>query len=133
MLLSSSKDMCNIHKQDWTIRTACTSGQLSCTRPPRGLTLSRKQDWHGLLGWGLFIQDHAATPSFTVGLLTHVTGHMLRAVANSTDVTVGVPTAEAMQREDPAERLKKLQELKEGGLITGEEFAEKKAEILQSV
>lgn len=76
VLLRTSKPMCNVHKQDWVIRDACVKGLLKCVRPTRGLTLGRKQDWHGLLGWGLVIQDHASTPSFTVGYAKYQHGTM---------------------------------------------------------
>jgi hypothetical protein len=71
-LLDHSSEWCNVHKQDWVIRWACIqpgSARLRCHRPPRGRYVSMKTDWgRGALGWGIFIQDHAAVPSFTVAV-----------------------------------------------------------------
>jgi len=72
VLLATSKEWCNDHKQDWVIRGACIRAKrtmLNCTRPPRGLFVQgAKLDWRGILGWGLFVQDHHAIPSFTITL-----------------------------------------------------------------
>ena len=69
-LLRQSTDWCNKHKQDWVLRSACSkrtaAPRLTCLRPPRGLYVSMQLNWRGVLGWGLFAQDHAAIPSYTV-------------------------------------------------------------------
>ena len=71
-LLRQSSDWCNKHKQDWVLRSACSkrtsATRLACLRPPRGLYVSTQLNWRGVLGWGLFAQDHAAIPSYTVTL-----------------------------------------------------------------
>lgn len=80
LLSPHAKQWCNGHKQDYVMRWECTKPaltRLNCTRPPRGLYVGSKPlpttplpssllDWQGVLGWGLFVQDHSSTPSFTV-------------------------------------------------------------------
>ena len=63
----------------------------------------------------------------------HVRGHRRRRRSRSTSPTrprpTPTPTPDAAAN-DPAERLKKLSQLKDAGLVTDEEFETKKAEIL---
>ena len=78
-LLNASSEWCNAHKQDVIMRKACTSWRIECMRPPRGYALNQKPSWTGTLGWGIFVQDHHAVPSFTVTLATRSVFNATRA------------------------------------------------------
>ena len=94
LLHNFTRDLCNWHKQDYAMRSFCLSRDpaldpidehgaspessldssprsVRCLKPPRGLwqrgDVPGRSDFdHGgrTLGWGLFTQDHHATPSY---------------------------------------------------------------------
>ena len=62
MLLRHTKARCNDRKQDYALRSLCTSRQLRCTKP---ITMLTPVGRGFVSGWGLFVQDHRSFAPYT--------------------------------------------------------------------
>lgn len=83
-LLTLTRDMCNAHGQDYEMRSICrrqpapfrsrgAAAAFNCTRPPRGLLRSDRAGKQSTIGWGVFIQNLKAVPSY-INLINNARG-----------------------------------------------------------
>jgi hypothetical protein len=66
LLLKATRDHCNPRGIDYAMRDLCMSRLahgFNCTLPPRGL-IAKGERKVGELGWGLFVQNTRAVPSY---------------------------------------------------------------------
>ena len=64
MLLRGTKELCNLHGQDYAIQALCLYNRTKCTLPPRGLYSPHSGDGKAFQGWGLYVQNVGAVPSY---------------------------------------------------------------------